>query len=566
MSVESESTSTEATPSPEVTAHPKESISPAEAAPVASPVAENSPPKSEPAQPASMPDAQASASVAPTEAASTEAAPAQGGPSAAPVADASGSPPVGEPKTEPPKKELKIGSQRDGQSASDAKPNPVMKVSEGTPQAEQTRKNYPPPNVRDKLTPEMEAELEAAMGGDSVDDVIGDSTKDASEELAAGTKVTGKVLKVAGEDLFLEVPGTRHQGVIQVKQFEANDKGESTVPEPGTQLEAIVSKFDAEQGIYEMSITTAAVDVGDWDSVSEGQVVDVMVDKANKGGLECKVSGIRGFIPMGQISIYRVENAEDYVGKKMTCVISEVSRKRKNLVLSHRALMERERQANKEKLLAELAPGQMREGVVRSLQDFGAFVDLGGADGLIHVSQLSWERIGHPSEVLQVGQKVKVKVEKFNQETGKIGLSYREAGENPWNDVTTKYPVGTKVKGTVTKLMQFGAFVKLQPGVEGLIHISELGHGRVHRTSDVLSEGQEVEVQVLSVDAEAQKIGLSLKALMDKPERPKSDREKQVDAAMDAAEQRPRKERKHDPNLKGGIGGPSGGEQFGLKW
>ncbi|MEQ8209375.1 MAG: S1 RNA-binding domain-containing protein [Lacipirellulaceae bacterium] len=487
-------------------------------------------------------------------------------PTEAPPAEASEQADATPAEQSAPKREIKIGSQREGQSAADAKPNPVTKVSEGTPSTEDQRKSFPPPNVRDKLSPEMEAELEAAMGGDSMDAILGDGSTDATEELAAGTKVKGKVAKVSGEDLFLEVPGTRHQGVIQVKQFKADAEGKRELPEPGSQLEAIVSKFDAEQGLYEMSLATAAVEVGDWDAVSEGQIVDVVVDKANKGGLECKVSGIRGFIPMGQISIYRVENAEDYVGKKLTCVISEVSRKRKNLVLSHRALMERERKEQKEKLLAEIAPGQIREGVVRSLQDFGAFVDLGGADGLVHVSQLSWDRIGHPSEVLQVGEKIKVKVEKVNQETGKIALSYREAGDNPWSDVSTKYGIGSKVKGAVTKLMQFGAFVKLQPGVEGLIHISELGHGRVHRVSDVLSEGQEVEVQVLSVDADAQKIGLSLKALMPKPEKPKSEKEQQVEAAMDEADKRPRKKKKHDPNLKGGIGGPSGGEQFGLKW
>ena len=223
--------------------------------------------------------------------------------------------------------------------------------------------------------------------------------------------------------------------------------------------------------------------------------------------------------------------------------------------------MERERKEKREQLLAELAPGQIHEGVVRSLQDFGAFIDLGGVDGLIHVSQLSWERVAHPKDVLTVGQTVKVRIEKVNEETGKIGLAYRDLGANPWDDVTTKYPNGSKVKGTVSKLMQFGAFVKLEPGVEGLIHISELGHGRVHRTEDVLSEGQEVEVKVLSVDTDAQRIGLSLKALMAAPEKPKSEPAKE-----EAVEEQPRKPKKSNKHLKGGISTPSGGEKFGLKW
>ncbi|NOY30489.1 MAG: S1 RNA-binding domain-containing protein [Planctomycetes bacterium] len=174
------------------------------------------------------------------------------------------------------------------------------------------------------------------------------------------------------------------------------------------------------------------------------------------------------------------------------------------------------------------------------------------------MSQLSWERVGHPKDVLQVGQAVKVRVEKINSENGKISLGYRELGENPWTDAASKYAVGARISGSVTKLMQFGAFVKLEPGVEGLIHISEMGHGRVHRSGDVVSEGQEVEVKVLSVDTEAQRIGLSLKALLPEPEKP---------AREEKATEEPRRPRKKfDKNLKGGISGPSGGEQFGLKW
>jgi small subunit ribosomal protein S1 len=271
---------------------------------------------------------------------------------------------------------------------------------------------------------------------------------------------------------------------------------------------------------------------------------------------------------MGQISMFRVENPEDYVGQRLTCVITEANRSRKNLVLSHRALMERERKENREKLLAEIAPGQIREGTVRSLQEFGAFVDLGGVDGLIHVSQMSWDRIGHPSEVLQVGQAVKVRVEKVNPETGKISLVYRDMGANPWANVTSKYAVGSRVKGTVSKLMQFGAFVKLEAGVEGLIHISELGHGRVMRTSDVLSEGQEVETKVLSVDPDAQRISLSLKALLAAPEKPEQRRPEPEPEREPTPEELKRQEnrRKANESLKGGIGGPSGGEKFGLKW
>jgi small subunit ribosomal protein S1 len=298
--------------------------------------------------------------------------------------------------------------------------------------------------------------------------------------------------------------------------------------------------------------------------VQEGQIVEVTVTGSNKGGLECQIAGLRGFIPLGQLSIYRVEQPEDYVGQRLACVVTEANRERRNLVLSHRAVMERERNEQREKLLKELAPGQLREGIVRSMKDFGAFVDLGGVDGLIHVSQLSWDRVNHPREVLAVGQKVKVRIEKFDPETGKVSLSYREVGDNPWNHAATKYYSGAKVTGKVSRVMDFGAFVKLEPGIEGLIHISELAHGRVFRVSDVLSEGQEVEVKVMSVDTEKQRIGLSLKALLAAPV--KAGQQKVADEDLPLPADAPKPPKKKQGQLKGGTGGPSGGEKFGLNW
>ena len=428
---------------------------------------------------------------------------------------------------------------------------------------EPKRKSYPPPNVRSQLSPELQKEFDAALAGGLAEGLMEHSSATtATGELAPETRVSGRVVSIRDADIFVDLGGP-NQGVVSAQQF-----GEKP-PEVGAQVDLMVVKFDAEQGLYELSLPAAAVDVGNWDEVKEGQIIEVTIAAVNKGGLECTVAGIRGFIPMGQISTYRVENPEELVGQRLACVITEANRRRKNLVLSHRACMERERKEMREKLLAELAPGQMREGVVRSLQEFGAFVDLGGVDGLVHVSQMSWDRIGHPSEVLQVGQKIMVRIEKVNAETGKISLVYRDMGANPWNEAATKFPVGAKVKGTVSKLMQFGAFVKLAPGVEGLIHISELGHGRVFRTSDVLSEGQEVEVKVLSVDVDAQRISLSLKALLAPPEKPQQQRRPDPPAPPEPTpEELKRAERRQEAaaQLKGGISGPSGGEKFGLKW
>jgi small subunit ribosomal protein S1 len=462
--------------------------------------------------------------------------------------------PEAAPVSDRPSQRIQIGSQRESAPA-EVKPNPVTPAA--PPAKKKELKHYPPPNIRDQLSPELQAEYEAALGDIAFDSLMqSDAGGEAAPELAPESRVKGRVAMISREDVFVDLGG-RNQGIVPLRQFDEP-------PAEGTEVELIVVRFDAEEGLFELSRPTAAVDVGNWDEVREGQIVEVTVTGSNKGGLECQIAGIRGFIPMGQVSLYRVENPEEFVGQRLACVVTEANRDRRNLVLSHRAVMERERNENRDKLLAELAPGQIREGIVRNLKDFGAFVDLGGVDGLIHVSQLSWDRVKHPSEVVEVGQKVKVRIEKFDKDTGKLSLSYREVGENPWQKAATKYTVGSRVTGPVSRVMDFGAFVKLEPGVEGLIHVSELAHGRVFRVSDVVSEGQEVEVKILSVDAEKQRISLSLKALLPPPERPGE--KKVADEDMPLPADAPKPPRKKAQQLKGGIGGPSGGEKFGLNW
>lgn len=458
-----------------------------------------------------------------------------------------------------PAQRILIGSQRRSVDEPQAKAKPVTPAAPpaAKPAPKKQPMHYPPPNIRDQLSPELEREYQAALGDLSLEALMSESTGgDVAAELAPETRVTGRVARIAREDIFVDLSG-RNQGVVPLRQFE-------TPPQEGAELELMVVRFDAEEGLYELSRPSAAVEVGNWSEVSEGQIIEVNVTGSNKGGLECQVAGIRGFIPMGQVSIYRVDNPEELVGQRLACVVTEANRERRNLVLSHRAVMERERNEQRDKLLAELAPGQLREGIVRSIKDFGAFVDLGGVDGLVHISQLSWDRVKHPSEVLEVGQKVKVRIEKFDKDTGKVSLSYREVGANPWHKVESKYAAGARAKGIISRLMDFGAFVKLEPGVEGLIHISELGHGRVFRARDVVSEGQEVEVKVLSVDMEKQRISLSLKALLSPPE--KAGQQKIADEDMPLPADAPKAPRKKQQNLKGGIGGPSGGEKFGLNW
>ncbi len=417
----------------------------------------------------------------------------------------------------------------------------------------------PPPNLRAELSPELAQELQEALGDMSVDELLTSEGRGATAaavgtELETESRQRGKVIQVHRDDVFVELPG-RNQGVVSLRQF-------ADPPEPGETLDVLVVRFNAEDGLYEVSLPEAAVEIGDWSQVTEGMVVEAHVTGHNKGGLEVEVNRIRGFIPVSQIATFRVEQIEQFVGQKFPCVVTEANPDRRNLVLSRRAMVEREQAEAKKKLLEELAPGQIREGIIRSLRDFGAFVDLGGVDGLLHVSQISWERIKHPSDVLQVGQKVRVKIEKIDPQTHKISLNFRDFTENPWSSVSTKYPVTSRVTGTVSKLMDFGAFVRLEPGVEGLIHISELAHGRVFRASDVVSEGQEVEVKVVSVDPEAQRIGLSLKALQLRPE-PKKKEEAETPEEPEPPKPPPAKRK---TPLKGGLGRVGDGSQFGLRW
>ncbi len=450
------------------------------------------------------------------------------------------------------------GSATGAQPASGAsrpKKQPGQKPRALKPLAEpQPTRKYPPPNIRSQLSADLEVEFMAALGGESVDEIIaGGSPVEVAAEFERESRHQGTVITIHRDNVFVDIGGAQ-QGVLALKDFAIR-------PEPGTVVDVMVSRFNAADGLYELALPGTAVDVGDWSEVAEGMLVEARITGHNKGGLECEVNQLRGFIPASQISTYRVEDLAQFVDQKFACVITEANPVKRNLVLSRRAAMEREQADAKQKLLAELEVGQVREATVRSLQNFGAFVDLGGVDGLIHISQMSWDRVKHPSEVLEVGQKVKVKIQKIDPQTGKIGLALRDLTESPWASAANDFPVRTRVKGTVTRLMEFGAFVRLGPGVEGLVHISELSHKRVFRVSDVLNEGQDVEVMVLSVDTEQQRISLSLKALEARAIPAATSAE---ESAEPEAPKEPPKKRKTP--LRGGIGGPKSGDKFGLKW
>jgi small subunit ribosomal protein S1 len=374
--------------------------------------------------------------------------------------------------------------------------------------------------IEQELDAALEAEINAAMGGGTSSSVgeVGTITAPiaeapAEDTLTQGKKLKGKVALLHGEDMFLDL-GFRSQGILPLKQFEGKE-----VPAVGTELTVIVHKVSPEEGLIHVNLPSGRQKVqGNWDAVQVGMVVDCTVSKTNKGGLEVNVGSLRGFMPSGQVALHFVENLESFVGQKLSVKILEANRAKKNLIVSRRALLIEERAEAEQKILATLEVGQTLDGTVKTIKDYGAFVDLGGVDGFIHIGQMSWQHIKHPKEVLGEGQAVQVKVISISEDKKKIGLSVKQLSSSPWENAASKYGVGEKVTGTVTRLTDFGAFVQLEPGVEGMVHISELDHKRVSRVADVVTVGQALELQVRDVDPVKRRIGLSLKSLKAKPE------------------------------------------------
>lgn len=313
----------------------------------------------------------------------------------------------------------------------------------------------------------------------------------------------GKVMSVRGKDVFIDVGG-RTQGLLPINQFPEG------LPAIGTEIDFTIEGYDPD-GVLILNRGGAAVQEADWSTVAEGMVVEARVTAANKGGLAVEVNGIRGFMPMGQIDIYRVENPEEFVNRKLKCVITEVDREERNLVVSRRGILERERDAAKEQTMASLAEGDVREGIVRTIKPFGAFVDLGGVDGLLPIGEMSWTRIGSPEDVVKSGQKIKVKVLKIDPDTRKITVGLKQLTTGPWELAVTNYPPGAVVTGVVTRMAEYGAFVEVEPGLEGLVHVSEVSQQRIRKPQDVLKTGQSVSVKVLNIDTQARRMSLSIK-------------------------------------------------------
>ncbi len=382
------------------------------------------------------------------------------------------------------------------------------------------------------LDADIEAELAAAMAGFS--DKMDVDTKTAEEKATQpktpnSGRFKGTVLSIHGKDVFIEVPGRRHQGYLAYSDF---DKP----PVIGDTIEVGIDGFDSANGVLRLTRDGSAVSV-DWSSVRKGQTVEARVTGTNKGGLQVEVNGIRAFLPISQIDMYRVENIEQFVNQKLICQVMEVDAQEKNLVVSRRALLEADRKRHEEQFWTEIEVGQVRTGTIRSIMKFGAFVNIGPADGLLPISELTWGRVGKVEDVVKDGQQVEVKVTKVDREARKLTLSLKSMLESPWDSIAERLPVGTNIKAKITRIAEFGAFAEVEPGIEGLIHISQMGLPRGRRIRDRFQEGKEYDVQVVSIDKEAQRMGLSSQAIENQKQHAETEAAKAEMAARDAAEE-----------------------------
>lgn len=406
-----------------------------------------------------------------------------------------------------------------------------------------------PPVVKD-LDAEMEAEIEAAMSSGELSPIGTDAAqvaesaaqedeeRPAEDALESGHHITARIQSIHGDSVFLDL-GYRSPGMVPLRQFTSGKK-----PEVGQLIEVLVDRLAPDEGLIYLNLPRGLRRIaGNWESLAKGQTVDCLVNRTNKGGLEVTVSGLRGFLPSSQIELGFVSDLEPYVGQKLRAQVMEVNPRKRNLVVSRRAYLQIERQEAEQQLWKTLEVGQTFTGRVKTIKDYGAFVDLGGVDGFLHIGEMAWHRIKHPSEVVQDGQTVDVKVLSLDNEKKKISLGMKQLVQNPWTKAADKYSANSTVSGTVTRIADFGVFVELEPSIEGLIHISELDHKHVRRAADVVKVHQVVTAQVLEVDVERKRISLSLKALVAKPEEIKP-----VEEPVEPVQ------RKRKGPLKGGTG------------
>jgi small subunit ribosomal protein S1 len=364
-----------------------------------------------------------------------------------------------------------------------------------------------------------ENELEQELN-DAAFDLDGADWLPAEEqEFRDNRVVTGRVRKVTADMVWVDV-GYKSEGAIELREWYDEGLGQLVPPQAGDEVEVLLDAVEDETGAVVLSYRKAKRQK-EWESViekhKEGDVVSGLVTRKIKGGLLVNI-GVHVFLPASQVDIRRPPDIADYVGKTVECKIVVIDEARRNIVVSRRRLLEDQREEMKKKLLAEIEPGQIRKGVVKNIAQFGAFVDLGGIDGLLHVTDMAWSRVANPSEVVHIDQQLEVYIIKVDKEKEKIALGLKQKSASPWATVADKYPVGSRHTGEVVNVMSYGAFVKLEPGVEGLVHISEMSWTqRINHPNELVQTGDQIEVQVLNVNKEKQEISLGMKQVQPNP-------------------------------------------------
>ena len=328
-----------------------------------------------------------------------------------------------------------------------------------------------------------------------------------------GDVVSGKVVRIDKDEVLIDI-GYKSEGVIPSHELSIRRSVDpSDEVELGEEVDALVLKKEDDEGRLILSKKRARFEKA-WRRIEaaaeSGEPVEGTVIEVVKGGLILDL-GVRGFLPASLVDIRRVHNLDEFMSQKLECKVIELNRSRNNVVLSRRAVLEEERKEVRQQILGRLQPGQIVEGKISNIVDFGAFVDLDGIDGLIHISELSWSHVNHPSEVIEIGETVRVKVLDIDRERQRISLGLKQTQEDPWQRVVDSHRPGDALDGAVTKVVAFGAFVEIIPGVEGLVHISELAEHHVENPSEVVSPGDKVRVKILEIDEERRRISLSIK-------------------------------------------------------
>ena len=342
-----------------------------------------------------------------------------------------------------------------------------------------------------------------------------------SKRIAHGDIIDGVVVRVDPDEVLVDV-GSKSEGVISSRELGTREAGTPDL-HAGDHIKVFVLQPENEDGNVVLSLRRARAE-SVWVKAQEqqetGEMMDAEVREQNKGGLIVNILGLRGFLPTSQVSRTHSSNLQELVGQRIGVKILEVNRKRNRLIVSQKAAFDEDRARQRGELFEKLKIGDEIEGKVSGLTTYGAFVNLGAADGLIHISELSWDRVANVADVLTVGQDVRVKVIKLDPDTSRISLSLRQLGQDPWDHIEKRFPPGAIVEGEVTKIKKYGAFLQIGDGIEGLLHISELAWEHVEHTEDVVQVGQHLRVRVLQADRSRRRISLSLKQAEDPSTRP----------------------------------------------